>query len=87
MIEIVKCVIQINQYILLIEELLINIFVKKYDFVSLLIGVNDQYRGRSKAEYAQQFEKLLIQALQLVGNFPQHVFVLSIPRLGRYALC
>ncbi len=55
---------------------------KKYDFVSLLIGVNDQYRGRSKAEYAQQFEKLLIQALQLVGNFPQHVFVLSIPDWG-----
>lgn len=55
---------------------------KKYDFVSLLIGVNNQYRGRSKAEYAQQFEKLLMQSLQFADNIPEHVFVLSIPDWG-----
>lgn len=55
---------------------------KKYDFVSLLIGVNNQYRGRDKAEYAQQFEKLLIQSIQFAGNIPEHVFVLSIPDWG-----
>ena len=55
---------------------------KKYDFVSLLIGVNNQYRGRDKAEYAQQFEKLLKQSIQFAGNIPEHVFVLSIPDWG-----
>lgn len=55
---------------------------KKYDFVSLLIGVNNQYRERSKAEYAQQFEKLLIKSLQFADNIPEHVFVLSIPDWG-----
>jgi lysophospholipase L1-like esterase len=55
---------------------------KKYDFVSLLIGVNNQYRGRDKAEYAQQFEKLLRQSIQFAGNIPEHVFVLSIPDWG-----
>src|ERR1700752_2842374 len=29
-------------------------FHPKYDFVSLLIGVNNQYRGRSTKEYAEQ---------------------------------
>jgi lysophospholipase L1-like esterase len=37
-----------------------------YDFVSLLIGVNNQYRGRDSAEYAVQFEQLLRSAIGLV---------------------
>jgi lysophospholipase L1-like esterase len=53
-----------------------------YDFVSLLIGVNNQYRGRSREEYAQQFEALLQQAIAFTGNNKQHVFVLSIPDWG-----
>src|SRR5689334_17821355 len=52
-----------------------------YDFVSLLIGVNNQYRGRSVEEYAGQFEELLKQSIAFTGN-PEHVFVLSIPDWG-----
>ena len=53
-----------------------------YDMVSLLIGVNNQYRGRSSTEYADQFEMLLQQAIAFAGRRPQHVFVLSIPDWG-----
>jgi lysophospholipase L1-like esterase len=53
-----------------------------YDLVSLLIGVNNQYRGRSMQEYTQQFEALLQQAIGFAGNQPTHVFVLSIPDWG-----
>ncbi len=53
-----------------------------YDFVSLLIGVNNQYRKRSLEEYRQQFETLLKKALRLSGNNPSRVNVLSIPDWG-----
>jgi lysophospholipase L1-like esterase len=53
-----------------------------YDMVSLLIGVNNQYRGRSSTEYAEEFESLLQQAIGFAGQQPQHVFVLSIPDWG-----
>jgi lysophospholipase L1-like esterase len=53
----------------------------RYDFVSLLIGVNNQYRGRSVEEYAGQFEGLLEKSIAFTGN-PDHVFVLSIPDWG-----
>lgn len=53
-----------------------------YDFVSLLIGVNNQYRGRSPQEYAGQFEALLRQAIQFAGGQPGRTFVLSIPDWG-----
>ncbi len=52
---------------------------KAYDVVSLLIGVNNQFQGRSQAEYAAQFELLLQQCLRLAGNKPDHVVVMSIP--------
>lgn len=57
-------------------------FLPSYDVVSLCIGVNNQYRGRSTEEYEPQFEALLQQAVQLAGNGPQAVFVLSIPDWG-----
>lgn len=50
-----------------------------YDFVSLLIGVNNQYQGRSREEYRQQFAELLQQAVTLARNDPACVIVLSIP--------
>lgn len=50
----------------------------KYEFASLLIGVNNQYRGRSMDEYAVQFEALLEKAME----FAPHVIVLSIPDWG-----
>ncbi|MFT3823297.1 MAG: SGNH/GDSL hydrolase family protein [Chitinophagaceae bacterium] len=53
-----------------------------YDLVSLLIGVNNQYRGRSTAEYQQQFEALLQHAIVFAGNNVKRVVVLSIPDWG-----
>jgi lysophospholipase L1-like esterase len=50
-----------------------------YQAVSLLIGVNNQYQGRSQTEYREQFTALLKAAIRLAGNRPGHVLVLSIP--------
>jgi lysophospholipase L1-like esterase len=53
----------------------------RYDFVSLLIGVNDQYRGYPAGAYAPPFGRLLEKAVRLTGT-PAKVFVLSIPDWG-----
>lgn len=53
-----------------------------YDFVTLLIGVNNQYQGRSQQEYATEFTALLATAIQYAGNRPKRVAVLSIPDWG-----
>jgi lysophospholipase L1-like esterase len=50
-----------------------------YQVVSLLIGVNNQYQGRSLDEYGEQFTSLLNAAISLAGGRPSHVIVLSIP--------
>ena len=52
------------------------------ELVSLLIGVNTQYRGRDLDEYRQQFEALLARAIELAGGQPGRVVVLSIPDWG-----
>jgi lysophospholipase L1-like esterase len=52
------------------------------DFVTLLIGVNDQYRGRLVAEYAPAFTSLLKLAVHLAFDKADHVIVLSIPDWG-----
>jgi len=54
-------------------------FKNHYDFVTLLIGVNNQYRGRSIEDYKSQFEALLQQSIHFAGNRSDHVIVLSIP--------
>jgi lysophospholipase L1-like esterase len=54
----------------------------QYDFVSLLIGVNNQYRGRSIENFAEEFEALIKRAIVFAGNNANHVFVLSIPDWG-----
>lgn len=53
-----------------------------YDFVSLLIGVNNQYRGKTMGPYEQEFASLLQQAIGFAGNERKNVFVLSIPDWG-----
>jgi lysophospholipase L1-like esterase len=53
-----------------------------YDFVSLLIGVNNQYRGRSVENYKSEFEELLKKAIAYAGNHTEKVIVLSIPDWG-----
>jgi len=54
-------------------------FLPKYDFVSLLVGVNNQYRGRSVEEYKTEFENLLKRAISFAHGKKDHVIVLSIP--------
>lgn len=53
-----------------------------WDLVSLLIGVNNQYRGRDEDEYRTQFGVLLGRAIALAGGRPSHVVVVSIPDWG-----
>lgn len=53
-----------------------------YDFVSLLIGVNNQYRGRTVENYKPEFEQLLKKAIRFAGNNTKKVVVVSIPDWG-----
>ena len=55
---------------------------KHYDFVTLLIGVNNQYRGKTVSDYIPQFESLLQKAIGYAGGNTTHVIVLSIPDWG-----
>ncbi|WP_201314752.1 SGNH/GDSL hydrolase family protein [Dyella sp. EPa41] len=57
-------------------------FAPPYDLVSLLIGVNNQYRGRSGDDYRAEFRHMLARAVALAGERPSHVLVLSIPDWG-----
>jgi lysophospholipase L1-like esterase len=50
-----------------------------YDLVTLLIGVNDQYRGYPVAGYREDFCFMLEQAIGYAGGNPEKVIVLSIP--------
>ena len=54
----------------------------EHDFVTLLIGVNNQYRGRDVEEYRAQFAALLWRAIGFARNQPDRVLVLSIPDWG-----
>ncbi len=53
-----------------------------FSFVTLLIGVNNQYRGRDLENYKQEFSQLLDQAIVFANGHTQNVFVLSIPDWG-----
>lgn len=53
-----------------------------YDMVTLLIGVNNQYRGLAVADYQPEFVALLRQAVELAGGDAERVIVLSIPDWG-----
>ena len=55
---------------------------KKYSLVSLLIGVNNQYRGQSVDVYRKEFKTLLNTAISFASGKPERVFVLSIPDWG-----
>lgn len=53
-----------------------------FDLVTLLIGVNNQYRGRAVEEFRTQFVDLLDQAIQFAGSRIENVVVVSIPDWG-----
>ena len=54
-----------------------------YGLVSLLIGVNNQYRRQSLALYRTEFRQLLAVAARYAGGRASRVFVLSIPDWGQ----
>ena len=53
-----------------------------YDLVTLLIGVNDQYRGYTAKWYRDKFRFMLEKAILYAGGHPDKVIVLSIPDWG-----
>ena len=54
----------------------------EWDFVSLLIGVNNQYRDRGVDDYVGEFATLLQRAIALAGGPADRVLALSIPDWG-----
>lgn len=57
--------------------------LETYDLVSLLIGVNNQYQGKSVESFAPEFEELLQIAIKFAGGKKENVFVVSIPDYGK----
>ena len=53
--------------------------VETFDFVTLLIGVNNQYRGLDTSLYVREFEELLLKSIEYADNISNRVWVLSIP--------
>lgn len=52
---------------------------KTFTFVTLLIGVNNQYQNYNPDTYRADFKDLVSTAIQLAGGYKNRVFVLSIP--------
>jgi len=59
-----------------------NLKERKFDLVSLLIGVNNEFQGRDLEEFEQQFRELLYKAIAFASGDKRKVFVLSIPDYG-----
>lgn len=53
-----------------------------FDLVTLLIGVNDQYRGRDADEFRRNFRVLLSRSSAFAGDRAARVVVVSIPDWG-----
>ena len=66
----------------LLSEISTSNLKTEYDLVSLLIGVNNQYRGLDINQFKDQFIELLDKSVKLAGNNTSRVFVLSIPDWG-----
>jgi lysophospholipase L1-like esterase len=56
--------------------------IREYGFVSLAVGVNNQYRGRSVENYRGEFMALLERGIGYAGGRVDRVLVLSIPDWG-----
>ena len=53
-----------------------------YDLVTLLIGVNDQYRGYPADGYREDYRFMLGKAIEYAGRDPDKMIGLSIPDWG-----
>lgn len=54
----------------------------RFDLVSLLIGVNNQYRGLDKEDFRIEFNELLDIGIGFAGGINTRMFVVSIPDWG-----
>ncbi|MDE3236573.1 MAG: SGNH/GDSL hydrolase family protein [Bacteroidota bacterium] len=66
----------------LAEHLLHTHLNEHYDFVTLLIGVNNQYRNLSLEDFKTDLDFLIKKAIHLTGDKNERVIVLSIPDWG-----
>ena len=55
---------------------------QQYNFITLLIGVNNQYRELSTVDFKNDFEVLLKQAIDFANKITKNVIVVSIPNWG-----
>jgi lysophospholipase L1-like esterase len=55
---------------------------RRFKLVTLLIGVNNQYRGKDVEEYRREFSALLARAVNFAGGESTRVVVVSIPDWG-----
>jgi lysophospholipase L1-like esterase len=62
-----------------LDKSIIGQNLPNYDFVTVLIGVNDQFQGIDSTVYSKNFKSILNRAIQLTRGESQHVLVLSIP--------
>lgn len=53
-----------------------------FDVLTLMIGVNDQYRGRSLEAFCTGFEPLFATAVELAGGHPERTVLMSVPDWG-----
>ncbi|WP_158825254.1 SGNH/GDSL hydrolase family protein [Mucilaginibacter lacusdianchii] len=66
----------------LINAISVQNLAQKFDIVTLLIGVNNQYRGYNINTYRTEFVQLLNTAISYANGNKKHVFVVSIPDWG-----
>ena len=66
----------------LIDHIIHTKLLDHYDLVTLLIGVNNQYRNRPVSDFIPELELLLTKAIRFAGGNAGHVIVLSIPDWG-----
>lgn len=53
-----------------------------FDIVTLMIGVNNQFRGLDIEQYRREFSALLLRSVHFAGGEPSRVIVISIPDWG-----
>jgi lysophospholipase L1-like esterase len=66
----------------LAEHLIHHSFEEQYDFVTLLIGVNNQYRELSVDDFAEDFEYLIKKAISFCAAGAKQILAISIPDWG-----
>jgi hypothetical protein len=50
-----------------------------FDIVTLMIGVNNQFRGLDVEQYRKEFSTLLLQSVHFAGEEPSQIIVVSTP--------